>query len=292
MAYDFLQGIDYGPRKGTLGFQIHMAEGGDGTARWLAQRSGETRAAWIDRVNGVSSNFVIQSTGNVIQMLDWTHASGNANPRDRSTDKAFYGRRYLVEVLGDKWADPNAYTISVEICGFRRDGPTQKQVDALVELVADARKRFPTLRGAFGHADQTDTKGCPGTAPTMIQFWDRVGHGLFKTEVDVIPAPITDETEKIVTANAGHTWRDLDGKTVLEKERPALAARISPYGVKVGTQNLRAIYATVDGVRRTVLIAPATVTDPPATAPAPSNCTDEVAAAIAADRAKARVAYD
>lgn len=92
-------------------------------------------------------------------------------------------------------------------------------------------------------------------------------------EDDVSPAPITDEIPKIVTANAGHTWRDLDGKTVLENNRPALAARSSPYGVKVGTANLRAIYATVGAIRRTVLIDPATAVDP-----LPVDCADAVAA--------------
>lgn len=179
MAYRFVQGIDYGPRKGTLGWNVHMAEGGDGTLGWLARRPGESNTAWRDRVNGVSASFVILQGGEVVQMVAWDHAAGNLNPNDRSTDKAFYGRRYLLEVLGDKWRDPNAYTLSVELCGFRANGPSRAQVESLVKLVAESRERYPGMVGAFGHADQTDTKGCPGTAPLMREFWDRLGHGRF-----------------------------------------------------------------------------------------------------------------
>lgn len=37
---------------------------------------------------------------------------------------------------------------------------------------------------------QTDTKGCPGTAPLMREFWTRVGHGLFVADTtgDDMPA--------------------------------------------------------------------------------------------------------
>jgi hypothetical protein len=180
MAYRFVQGIDYGRRRSTLGWNIHMAEGGDGTVGWLARRSGETEQAWRNRVNGVSANFVVLTDGEVVQMVGWDRAAGNLNPADRSTDKAFYGRRFLIEVLGDRWTDPNSHTLSVEICGFRKAGPSQAQVDSVVELVAEGTRRFPTIVGAFGHADQTDTKGCPGTAPLMLELWRRIGHGAFK----------------------------------------------------------------------------------------------------------------
>lgn len=191
----FVQGIDYGPRRGTLGWNVHMAEGGDGTVGWLAKRKTETVSQWRERVNGVSANFVILTTGEAVQMVGWDRAAGNLNPNDRSSDKAFYGRRFLLEVLGTHWTDPNAYTLSVEICGFRAEGPNRAQVETLIGLIAESRQRFPGMVGAFGHADQTDTKGCPGTAPLMREFWERVGHGKFATgsagEADVSAIKVT-----------------------------------------------------------------------------------------------------
>jgi hypothetical protein len=175
----FVQGIDYGPRKGTLGWNIHIAEGGDGTVGFLAKHPGETNLEWRKRVRGVSANFVIKQDGTPVQMVAWDNAAGNLNPDDRSTDKVFYGRRYLLEVLPTQWQDPNAYTISIEMCGFRAEGPSQAQVDTVVDLVEESKQRYPGIRGAFGHADQTDTKGCPGLAPNMRQLWTRIGHGLF-----------------------------------------------------------------------------------------------------------------
>ena len=178
----FVQGIDYGPRKGTLGFAIHMAEGGDGTLPYLARRSGESDARWRERVRGVSSNFVILSTGETVQMVRWDRASGSMNPSDRGKTTGFYRTQVIQEVLGAKYIDPNAYSLSVEITGYRNVGPNRAQVEALIALIAEARDRYPSLRGAYGHADQTSTKGCPGTAPLMLEAWQRIGHGLFTLE--------------------------------------------------------------------------------------------------------------
>ena len=175
----FVQGIDYGPRKGTLGFAVHMAEGGDGTLAYLARRRGESDADWRRRVRGVSANFVILESGEVVQMVDWTHASGSMNPSDRGPATGFYNTRVIQDVLGGHYVDPNAWSLSVEITGFRARGPNVAQADNLVQLIAQARDRFPTLVGAYGHADQTDTKGCPGMSAVMLEAWRIIGHGRF-----------------------------------------------------------------------------------------------------------------
>lgn len=165
---------------------MHLAEGGDGTLAYLARRSGESDSAWRTRVRGVSANFVILSTGEVVQMVPWANASGSMNPADRSTDKAFYGKRHIVAALGTHYVDPNAWSLSVEITGYRSKGPNQAQVETLVRLVEVARIRYPGMVGAYGHADQTDTKGCPGTAPLMLEAWQRIGHGAFDTGDDIV----------------------------------------------------------------------------------------------------------
>lgn len=179
MAYTFVQGIDYGPRRGTRGLAIHMAEG-DHPVAWLRRRPGETSVAWRSRVRGVSANFVIDLDGTIVQMVAWGRASGSMNPHDESDSVGFYRQDYCDEVLGAGEPDPNAWSISVEMAGFRANGPTADQLRALLELTAEARRRYPTLRGAFGHADQTKTKGCPGQAPRMLDYWGRVGHGLWR----------------------------------------------------------------------------------------------------------------
>lgn len=180
----FVQGIDYGRRKGTLGFAIHMAEGGDGTVRYLARHAGETEIEWKRRVRGVSANFVVLSTGEVVQMVAWANASGSMNPADRGDTSGFYRTQVIQAVLGSKYVDPNAWSLSVEVTGFRAKGPNAKQTAAIIALVDAARQKYPTMRGAYGHADQTDTKGCPGTAPGMMAVWDTIGHGIFKPPED------------------------------------------------------------------------------------------------------------
>jgi hypothetical protein len=236
----FIQGIDYGPRKGSLGFAVHMTEGngGIGDALYLAQRSGETTAQWKTRVRGVSANFVIIDTGEVIQMVKWGNASGSMNPANRAGTTGFYNTGVIRTVLGTHFTDPNAYSIAVEVAGKRADGPTPAQVKALVALVDEARGRFPTLRGAYGHADQTSTKGCPGLAAGMRTFWDSVGHGLFLPDTatggDVErnfyldPEPLVSGTFTVKT-DAKHSYLRLkDGDL---RDASDLGVRHGVYGV-------------------------------------------------------------
>jgi hypothetical protein len=277
MSYPFRQGIDYGVRQGTLGLCFHMSEGGDGLVSYLARHDGETVTQWRERIRGVSANACILSDGTVWQMVDWSHAAGSMNPADRNPDTTgYYNGTVIKDVLGSHYVDPNTWSIAVEIAGFRATGPTAKQVDAAIAWAIDMKSRFPTLRGAFGHHDQTDTKGCPGGTANMKEIFASIGgHGLW--ESDVVPAAITDEMEKIVTTAAGAKWYDLDGTTVLKSDTSALAPRRSPFGV--GTK--RAIFASITGIGRSVvLVTPTTTADPPAT---------DCAAAVTAehDRVKA-----
>lgn len=179
MTYRFVQGIDYGPRSGTLGLSFHMSEGYDGLPEYLARHRGEDLWEWADRVNGVSCNAAILSTGEVVQMLDWGHASGNLNPEDRAGEYGYYGHHHLVDVLGDGWTNPNEYTISAELAGFRDKGPTDAQVRSAIKWGLEMRAKYPTIRGATGHHDQS-SKECPGLTANMKAIFAGVGgHGLF-----------------------------------------------------------------------------------------------------------------
>jgi hypothetical protein len=300
------RGIDYGARKGTLGVAIHMTEGngGIGDVRYLAQRGGETLSEWRTRVRGVSANFVIINDGTIYQMVGWGRATGSMNPINESDEIGFYRQSIIEAVMGNLERDPNAYSISVEIAGKRDVGPTKAQVASLVELVAEARRRYPTLRGAFGHADQTTTKGCPGKSPLMMEAWDRIGHGLFLPDTATTEEPALRSflvTEKpqlaVIRAGAwlydayheeGEPFRPSDGNIQLSPNRPLFyvghygKARIVAYeGVTVDS-NLTS---------KTYYLPAADVTSfLPYPVPAP-DCTAPIAAAIKADRAKARIVY-
>jgi hypothetical protein len=204
------KGIDYGPRKGTLGFVVHMTEGngGIGDVLYLAQRAGETTAQWKARVRGVSANFVIINDGTVYQMVGWGRASGSMNPANRGPASGFYNTDICKSVLGTHFTDPNAYSISVEVAGKRANGPTKAQTDALIALVAEARQRYPSLRGAYGHADQTSTKGCPGLAAEMRRFWSTVGHGLFLPDTSEEPMKLYNAGGRLITLPVGEPVYD------------------------------------------------------------------------------------
>ncbi len=196
---------DLGARKGpTLGLMIHMAEGG-GTVGYL-DKNGDPPA------RRVSVHAVCEYTGRVVQMLKWGDASGSLNPADRSTDKAYFGHQHLVDVLGDWWPDPNSAVISMEIEGFAVAGPNQKQVAAAIAWGLDMRGRYPSIRGALGHADQTDTKRCPGATPPMRAIFTGLGgHGLFTEEPMGLQFRITERVTGVATVTgAGHALIRVD----------------------------------------------------------------------------------
>jgi hypothetical protein len=178
----FRQGIDYGPRDGTLGLSFHMSEGGDGLVDFLARHTGEDLHEWALRVNGVSCNAALLSDGTIWQMLDRGHASGNLNPADRADEYGYYGGHHLRDVLGSHWPDPNTWTVSMEIAGFRAAGPTAAQVKTAIAWGRAMTLKFPTIRGATGHHDQSP-KACPGLTANMKAIFAGVGgHGLWTAE--------------------------------------------------------------------------------------------------------------
>ncbi len=253
MTYPYVPAwYDYGPRKGpALGLMLHMAEGG-GTVGYL-DKNGTPPA------RGVSVHAVCEYSGRVVRMLDWDHASGSLNPADRSTDKAFYGHRHLTDVLGDWWTDPNSAVISIEIEGFAAKGPNAAQVTGVIDWAKDMKRLYPTLRGALGHADQTDTKKCPGTQATMLTIFGGIGgHGLW--EGGPMPQlPIVDTTPHKVDVPKPMTFYDLDGK-VLSEGHSGVTDYFSPYVARETVNSgmhFYAIYAEGPaGVFRLILTRP------------------------------------
>jgi hypothetical protein len=153
-----------------------MAEGG-GTVGYLDKIG-------TPPPRGVSVHAVIEYDGSLVRMLAYDHACGGLNPADRASEKPYYKGSILRAVLGSWWTDPNSASIQCEIEGFRATGPNPKQVARAIRWVADLRAAYPEMRGAFGHADQTDTKACPGTSPAMLSIFDVIGgHGLWKGNV-------------------------------------------------------------------------------------------------------------
>lgn len=304
MTYRFVQGIDYGPRKGTLGLEFHMSEGGDELPGYLAQHFGETVTEWHTRIRGVSCHIALLTTGEPVQMVDFDNASGNVNPADRSTDKGYYGHSTLVDVLGDHWTDPNAWSISMEIAGHAATGPNAAQVKAAIAWANDMKARYPSLRGAWGHADQTDTKGCPGLTDNMKAIFAGLGgHGLWEAN-DVRFVKAIDG--KLLPVSADEPWLYADGspggtfsKATDVKVIGTLDAHSGQYLVRIGTG-----IPYTDGITRPtdVLIrstralidAPVPAPDPAAIAAAVNAALDHVAAAhlvegTAIDEARIRV---
>lgn len=300
MTYPYVQSaVDLGPARGPrLAVVWHMAEGG-GTVGYLSRPN----------PNGVSVHFVIERDGDIVQMLqlDRMHSSIRASDIRTTDDKPYdwagvpvvYGATAARAVLG-RWADtakslgPNHASIGVEIEGYAKDGPNARQVAAIAELHRDLETRYPGIR-SLSHRDFADYKACPGKRIP----WDRVGgHG---PEVDRLSVYTS-------TAVTGH-FVTTPGKAI-----PAYAPAPDGWELRK-TWTPQGVY-TIGFIRRLVRVAgeakPSSLLFVPESssnavgglyvstadveevydqAPLP-DCSAAIAAAIAADRAKARITWE
>ena len=90
----------------------------------------------------------------------------------------------------------------------------------------------------------------------LLRFVAKTGAAqLVAPMLEGVMAPITSETAALIDTPAGAPLYDLDGTTKLTTLSDAFASRTSPYGV--GPK--RAIFVTIGGVRRVVLVTPTAI---------------------------------
>lgn len=178
MAYPFVAAKHYtrGAMDQPRAILWHMAEG-YGTVGYFTRTERD-----------VSSHYVVERTGRIVQMVrhdDASHSAHwqfDADKSDASSCGGLYDPDVAISVLGDGWRDLNRYSIAVEVEGYRADGPNAAQRAAIIELAYTLRIQERTLRGNIGHRDVQDYKACPG-----CRFpWGTIGgHGRFMEGDDV-----------------------------------------------------------------------------------------------------------
>lgn len=282
MAYPFVQGISYGPRKGPIkAFVIHMAEGA-GTVGYL-------RADSTPPARGVSVHYVIEYSGRIVQMLKESDASGSVNPKSLRTTEgpAPYGAKVRKRVMGLWDHDPNSAVISVEIEGFAHDGPNSNQDAALVKLVNDVRSRFPTM-GLLGHRDFQDYKACPG----QRILWGAIGGHGPRTEGAM---KVTNTVPVLISAAKGTIWRTCSGviPDTAGLHNPIIDS-LSPFEGVINGGHYRAFYlgGQADGVPLLGFIHNPDLkirNIPPATAGCPDVFTELDAATASIDAARTKL---
>jgi N-acetyl-anhydromuramyl-L-alanine amidase AmpD len=176
---------DYGSRRAypTKAVVFHMAEGTN-VARYLS--SGKI-------ARGVSVHYTIEQKtsafgdGEIVRILPEHRISGSIDPdtlRRTNDPHGLYGVKHNRYALGRWWDNPNVAVISVEVAGRAKDGPTERQVAAMVALFEDIDRRYGRVI-PLGHRDFQQVKPCPGqTAAIRRAFREMGGHG---TDFDQVP---------------------------------------------------------------------------------------------------------
>jgi len=191
-------------RSEVRGFMVHMAEG-------------TNVAAYLSRNprRNVSVQYCVERDGEVVAMVPEGRVAGSLNPAAlrRGDDRGgYYGRSHLDFALGRGVTNPNRYVIAVEVAGRHRDGPNDRQVDALVALFKDCRKRYPRIV-PLGHRDQQDVKPCPGRSDGIRRAFRLMGgHGRDydptpNPKPEPPPTPIEDALDRIADLEADSAAR-------------------------------------------------------------------------------------
>lgn len=175
--------LDYGKRTPgqVRGFCVHMAEGNN-VAAYLSRNP----------ARGVSVNYTVEQAGAIVSMVPELHIAGSINPKTvrRDDDKnGYYGASHAKAALGGLWLNPNRGVIAIEVAGKAVDGPNAKQVDALVALFKDCRRRYPGLV-PLGHRDFQSVKRCPGSTVAIKRMYRLMGgHGTDYSATKPAPPP-------------------------------------------------------------------------------------------------------
>ncbi len=169
---------DYGARPKakypTLAVVFHMAEGTN-VAQYLSR----------DPLRGVSVHYTIERAtarwkdGQVVRCMGERRISGSTNPNTlRRDNDAYFGAKHAKGALGSWHWNPNVVTITVEVAGKAKDGPTKAQRASMVALFKDIRKRYRRVV-PLGHRDFQNVKACPGTTTSIKTAYKKMGgHGL------------------------------------------------------------------------------------------------------------------
>ena len=161
---------DWGFRQGpALGFVIHMAEGFN-VWRYLA---------YGNVARNVSVHFTIEQDGEIVQMLGLNRISGSINPNTIRRDddqNGHFGYSHNRAVMMGWWSNPNHATITVEVAGYQKDGPNEKQLDSIQRLFAFLKGKYPLIK-PLGHRDFQNVKPCPGQKMWYKAYPLIGGHG-------------------------------------------------------------------------------------------------------------------
>ena len=207
MSYPFVKAKWYSPGATieVRALVAHFAQGGN-TVHYL-QDPRRPNGTPID----VSATFVLEYSGRVVQMV----RDGDADHCQHVSTgdwvyPGFLTRANGVAVLGTEVMDHpdhtrvNRYVQAIEIEGFRDKGMNAAQTASLVELVAERRAKYPTIRGLLGHGDIQD-KACPG----RLIPWELLGgHGLWAPQEEPVGLRfriVDAQPGRVAVNGAGHS---------------------------------------------------------------------------------------
>ena len=245
--------------------------------------------------NGPSAHYYLNRDGSGVHTIDEKRFAAWSNGDLDHPIIANHGIAYLVDLRSRGFNANEGCYLEIECVGAATTALqiTEAQIETLARLISDASHATGLIineNTVLGHfqINTIDRPHCPSLTPSV--FMAKV-IARAREIGEMVPMSITDERELEITVADAAAWYDLDGKTILAHGTAPLGWRRSPYGTGTlvnGSTPFRAMFASVGGQRRMVLVKPSGRRVPVAP---PQDCADEIATAITADRAKARIVY-
>lgn len=145
-------------------FVLHTTEGSyDGSCSWFCNPK-----------SGVSAHYVIGINGEVTQCVDIKNTAYACGTSLLPGDKRYF-KNATNPIVKNRRANANYYAVSYEIAGaynsvLKKCSITQKQIDAVIELIARDRKLIAQEYGNLVPIDRTRICGHYEVAPVTKPF--------------------------------------------------------------------------------------------------------------------------
>ena len=205
----FIQSPNYSQGRGGLPIKavcIHTMVGTyNGSIQWFKNPASQA-----------STHFLVSFGGDITQMVKdgdmaWANGIRVGNGEFKTGSGMLLDKSKLAQVVLDNPnANPNLYTISIELEGYPEDAVTQEQYDAVLRILRYVRDTYQiqfTRYNLVGHyqIDHINKPNCPGTRFDFDRVLNQLNGNTQSPAPQPQPAPVNNNVEFYTIKTGG--WR-------------------------------------------------------------------------------------